>query len=74
MRWRLFDFGRINAQIDQAKRQEAEALSTYRLAALRAAADVENALSDLVKREGQAAMLGQGVDSLGLARKASFAA
>jgi NodT family efflux transporter outer membrane factor (OMF) lipoprotein len=74
LRWRLFDFGRINAQIDQAKGQEAEALSAYRLAALRATADVENALSDLVKREGQAAMLGQGVDSLGLARKASFAA
>lgn len=74
LRWRLFDFGRINAQIDQAKGQEAEALSAYRLAALRATADVENALSDLVKREGQAAMLGQGVDSLGFARKASFAA
>jgi NodT family efflux transporter outer membrane factor (OMF) lipoprotein len=74
LRWRLFDFGRINAQIEQARGQEAEALSAYRLAALRAAADVENALSDLVKREGQAAILGQGVDALGLARKASFAA
>jgi NodT family efflux transporter outer membrane factor (OMF) lipoprotein len=74
LRWRLFDFGRINAQIDQAKGQEAEALSAYRLAVLRATADVENALSDLVKREGQTATLGQGVDSLGFARKASFAA
>ncbi len=74
LRWRLFDFGRINAQIDQAKGQEAEALSAYRLAVLRATADVENALSDLLKREGQAAILGQGVDSLGFARKASFAA
>ncbi|MRV72030.1 efflux transporter outer membrane subunit [Duganella sp. FT92W] len=74
LRWRLFDFGRINAQIDQARGQEAEALSAYRLAALRATADVENALSDLVKREAQAAVLGQGVDSLRVARTASFAA
>lgn len=74
LRWRLFDFGRINAQIAQARGQEAEALSAYRLAALRATADVENALSDLVKREGQAATLGQGAAALGQARTASYAA
>jgi outer membrane protein TolC len=45
LRWRLFDFGRINAQIGQAKGQEAESLATYRLAVLRAAEDVENAFS-----------------------------
>lgn len=74
LRWRLFDFGRINAQIEQAKGQEAEMLAAYRLAALRATEDVENALSALVKREEQAAALTQGVDSLGRARGASFAA
>ena len=74
LRWRLFDFGRINAQIDQAKGQEAEMLAAYRLAALRATEDVENAFSALVKREEQAAVLAQGVDSLGRARGASFAA
>ncbi|MDG4554913.1 TolC family protein [Accumulibacter sp.] len=74
LRWRLFDFGRINAQIEQAKGQEAEMLAAYRLAALRATEDVENALSALVKREEQAAVLTQGVDSLGRARGASFAA
>ncbi|MDG5974767.1 RND efflux system outer membrane lipoprotein NodT [Hydrogenophaga taeniospiralis CCUG 15921] len=74
LRWRLFDFGRINAQIEQAKGQEAEMLATYRLAALRATEDVENALSALVKREEQAAALTQGVDALGRARGASFAA
>ncbi|KQU89059.1 RND transporter [Variovorax sp. Root318D1] len=74
LRWRLFDFGRINAQIDQAKGQEAEMLAAYRLAALRATEDVENAFSALVKREEQAAVLGQGVASLGRARGASFAA
>ncbi|MEX3899498.1 efflux transporter outer membrane subunit [Paraburkholderia sp. BR10954] len=74
LRWRLFDFGRINAQIGQAKGQEAEMLAAYRLAALHATEDVENAFSALVKREEQAAALTQGVDSLGRARAASFAA
>ena len=74
LRWRLFDFGRINAQIDQARGQEAESLAAYRLAVLRASEDVENAFSALVKREEQAAALAKGVDSLGRARSASFAA
>ncbi len=74
LRWRLFDFGRINAQIHQAKGQEAEMLAAYRLAVLRATEDVENAFSALVKRKEQADVLTQGVDSLGRARNASFAA
>jgi len=74
LRWRLFDFGRINAQIDQAKGQRAEMLAAYRLAALRATEDVEDAFSALVKREEQSTVLAQGVDSLGRARGASFAA
>jgi NodT family efflux transporter outer membrane factor (OMF) lipoprotein len=73
LRWRLFDFGRIDAQIDLAKGQEAESLAAYRLAALRATEDVENAFSALVKREEQAELLKQGVDSLARARQASFA-
>jgi NodT family efflux transporter outer membrane factor (OMF) lipoprotein len=74
LRWRLFDFGRINAQIDLAKGQEAEMLAAYRLAVLHATEDVENAFSALVKREEQASVLAQGMDSLGRARGASFAA
>ena len=74
LRWRLFDFGRINAQIQQAKGQQAEMLAAYRLAALHATEDVENSYSDLVKREEQTAVLTQGVDSLTRARAASFAA
>ncbi|MDC7827453.1 TolC family protein [Pseudomonas sp. BLCC-B13] len=73
LRWRLFDFGRIDAQIELAKGQEAEQLAAYRLAALRATEDVENAFSALVKREQQAGLLEQGVDSLARARQASFA-
>ena len=49
-------------------------LAAYRLAVLRATEDVENAFSALVKREEQTVMLTQGVDSLGRARNASFAA
>ncbi|WP_150117309.1 TolC family protein, partial [Xanthomonas phaseoli] len=71
LRWRLFDFGRINAQIAQAKGQQAEQLAAYRLAVLRATEDVENAFTALIKREQQAAVLTQGVDALGKARSAS---
>ncbi|AHL34187.1 RND transporter [Pseudomonas brassicacearum] len=74
LRWRLFDFGRINAQIDQAKGQEAEALAAYRQSVLRATEDVENAFSALVNREIQAATLTQGEASLTQARHSSFIA
>jgi outer membrane protein TolC len=74
LRWRLFDFARIDAQIDLAKGQEAEMLATYRLAVLRATEDVENAFSALVKREQQATLLAREVNSLGHARGTSFAA
>ncbi|WP_053162791.1 efflux transporter outer membrane subunit [Pseudomonas brassicacearum] len=74
LRWRLFDFGRINAQIDQAKGQEAEALAAYRQSVLRATEDVENALSALVNRESQASTLTQGETSLTQARQSSFIA
>lgn len=74
LRWRLFDFGRINAQIELAKGQEAEILAAYRLAVLHATEDVENAFSALIKREDQAAALDRGVDALARARDASFAA
>lgn len=74
LRWRLFDFARINAQIDLAKGQEAEALAAYRQAALRATEDVESSISALVKREEQTSILLQGEQSLSQARDSSFAA
>ena len=74
LRWRLFDFARINAQIEQAKGQEAEMLAAYRLAALRATEDVENSLSAFSRRQEQVLVLKAGVDSLGRARAASFSA
>jgi NodT family efflux transporter outer membrane factor (OMF) lipoprotein len=74
LRWRLFDFGRVDAQIDAARGQEAETLAAYRLAVLRAAEDVENAFSALVKREAQVGILTRGESSLARARENSFAA
>lgn len=74
LRWRLFDFGRINAQIAQAKGREAEMLSAYRLAALRATEEVENALTAWVKREEQTVALRQNMDAVSQARAASVAA
>ncbi|RZL33837.1 MAG: TolC family protein, partial [Rubrivivax sp.] len=74
LRWRLFDFGRIDAQIEQARGQQAELLAAYRLAVLRATEDVENAFSALVNREAQGAELAKGVESLTRARAATFAA
>ena len=74
LRWRLFDFGRVDAQIAAARGQEAEALAAYRLAVLRATEDVENAFSALVKREAQVGILKQGESSLARARENSLAA
>ncbi|OLU13227.1 RND transporter [Pseudomonas sp. PA1(2017)] len=74
LRWRLFDFGRINAQIDGAKGREAEALAAYRQSVLMASEDVENAFSALVNRETQAATLTAGETSLASARQSSFVA
>ena len=74
LRWRLFDFGRVDAQIAGARGQEAEALAAYRLAVLRATEEVENAFSALVKREAQVGILTQGESSFARARENSDAA
>lgn len=44
LRWRLFDFGRVDAEVAHAKGANAVALAHYRLSMLRATEDVENAL------------------------------
>ncbi|MFC4278807.1 efflux transporter outer membrane subunit [Achromobacter aloeverae] len=74
LRWRLFDFGRIEAEIADARGRNAEALAAYRLAVLRASKDVEDAFSTLVKREEQARYLDEGVAALARARVTSFTA
>jgi NodT family efflux transporter outer membrane factor (OMF) lipoprotein len=74
LRWRLFDFGRIDAEIAAARGRNAEALAAYRLTVLRASEDVENAFSALVKQQARAQILDQGVSSLARARASSLAA
>lgn len=74
LRWRLFDFGRVDAEIAAAKGVNAEALAEYRLAVLRASEDVENAFSALVEREAQQQVLAQGETALTRAQSASLAA
>ena len=73
LRWRLFDFGRIDAEIAAAKGRNAEALAAYRLTVLRASEDVENAFSALVKQQARVQILDQGDASLSKARTAAFA-
>ncbi|HEY1314589.1 MAG TPA: efflux transporter outer membrane subunit, partial [Steroidobacteraceae bacterium] len=53
LRWRLFDFGRIDAQVAQAKGANAEALAEYRQSMLRATEDVENAIVGVTQLEAQ---------------------
>ncbi len=74
LRWRLFDFGRVDAEIRAAKGRNAEALAAYRLTVLRASQDVEDAFSTLVQQEARAATLSAGEVSLARARAASNAA
>ncbi|WP_164650954.1 TolC family protein, partial [Pseudomonas viridiflava] len=73
LRWRLFDFGRVNAQINQAKGAEAEALAAYRQSVLRATEEVENAFSSLINRTSQTTILSRGEKALTAARQSSFA-
>ncbi|MDO9454115.1 MAG: efflux transporter outer membrane subunit [Stagnimonas sp.] len=74
LRWRLFDFGRIDAEIDASRGRQAEALAAYKLAALHASEDVENAIVTLLRRESQTRTLSRGEIALARARSASQAA
>jgi NodT family efflux transporter outer membrane factor (OMF) lipoprotein len=47
LRWRLFDFGRIDSEVKVAKGKQKEVLLAYRAAVLRAASDVETAFTQL---------------------------
>jgi outer membrane protein TolC len=71
LRWRLFDFGRIDADVARARGANAEALAAYRKAVLRAAEDVENAVVTLTQLELQHHELSEEVDAHTRARDAS---
>lgn len=74
LRWRLFDFGRVKAEVEFAKGRDAEALAAYQQTLLQATADVENAMSQLLQSERQNALLQGGVRALTDARVAAFTA
>lgn len=74
LRWRLFDFARIDAEIAAARGRDAEALASYRQSVLTAAKDVEDALSAIAERGRQAAILTTGETAVARARDASRAA
>lgn len=74
LRWRLFDFRRVDAEIKAAQGRNAEALAAYRLSVLRASEDVENSFSALVNREAQQQTLVKGETALARAQQSSMAA
>ncbi|MES2073206.1 MAG: efflux transporter outer membrane subunit [Pseudomonadota bacterium] len=71
LRWRLFDFGRVDAEVARAKGANAEALVEYRKSMLRATEDVENAVVELTELEAQAQELVREVDAHARAKEAS---
>ena len=74
LRWRLFDFGKIDAEVGEARGAEAEALARFRQSILRAAEDVENAFMALVQSEARTRELLNEVAALERARDTAEAA
>src|SRR5471032_2120551 len=71
LHWRLFDFGRVDAEVAQARGANREALLRYRAAMLRATEDVEDAIVALTELESQHALLAKAVDAQARARDAA---
>lgn len=69
LHWRLFDFGRVDAEVAQAKGGYAEALARYRQTMLHATEDVENAIVTLTESEAQAKELLQQTDAQARAKR-----
>ena len=69
LRWRLFDFGRIDAEVAISRGQEKEALAAYRNAILKATEDVESALSRLTESGIESKILERQIIALGTARE-----
>ena len=71
LHWRLFDFGRVDAEVAQARGANREALLRYRQAMLRATEDVEDAIVAVAELESQHALLAREVDAHLQARDAA---
>lgn len=68
IRWRLFDFGKVDAQVKQARGANAEALALYRQTVLRAAEDVEDSLMTLSQTQDRVTEVQEQVKALTRAR------
>ena len=64
LRWRIFDFGRVDADVKQARGANAEALARYRSSVLLAAEDVEDAFSALAQSEVRRDVIIREIESL----------
>ena len=71
LRWRLFDFGKIDAEVAGAKGANAEALALYRQSILHAAENVEDAFTALVQLQAHGEELKREVAALERARDSS---
>ena len=71
LHWRLFDFGRVDAEVQRAKGAYAEALAEYRQTMLRAAEDVASAITTLIQLELQRVDLVQEINAHRTARDAA---
>jgi NodT family efflux transporter outer membrane factor (OMF) lipoprotein len=69
LRWRLFDFGRVDFEVARARGREQEALAAYRGAVLHATEDVEAALSKCVEIRSEGEVLTRQIASLTRARE-----
>ncbi|WP_295531332.1 TolC family protein [Novosphingobium sp. Chol11] len=74
LRWRLFDFARVDAEVRAARGREREVLENYRAAVLKAGAQVESGFALLAARraalESEEARLAATSDSFGRAKAA----
>lgn len=68
LRWRLFDFGRVDAEVAQSRGRYAESLAAWRATVYRASGEVETALCDLAQDEARATALWREIAALTAAR------
>ncbi len=69
LRWRLFDFGRVDAEVAAARGKDAEALALYRRSVLSATAEVEDAFTAMSEERLRAAALERQITALSKARR-----
>jgi NodT family efflux transporter outer membrane factor (OMF) lipoprotein len=71
IQWRIFDFGKVDAEVKQARGANGEALAQYRETVLKAAQDVEDAFITLTETEQRTVQVEDEVQSLRRARDLS---